>query len=116
MSDITVLYERQRRFLARFVDLENLLNSERVALLKEYALRLHVELGEVYSAAHLKYDDATLTDEENAHLLEEIVDCFKYLLNLLIVQGFSPEDFVSMFDKKSTIVESRKVGITDDKS
>ena len=38
---------------------------------------------------------------------EEIIDTFKFLLNICILQGLTPESFEELFYKKSEIVEKR---------
>ena len=53
---------------------------------------------------HKKMD---LPNDARDRLLEESIDVMKFLLGLMIVNGFSLEDIYNMFKNKSKIVEKR---------
>jgi hypothetical protein len=38
---------------------------------------------------------------------EELIDCQKYLMNLMILWKITPQEFIEIFNKKSDIVEAR---------
>lgn len=98
------MYRRQKHFITDVLGIR-----EYDTLTKEYLLRLQVELSEVYTAAKLKQPKPVLSAAEREHILEELVDCFKYLLNLAIVNRFSAEDMIRKFHEKSTAVEQRAI-------
>ncbi len=106
MNDIERMHERQKAYLVKLLGTEKF-EQIHSALTEKYLLRLHGEAKEVFDAAKLKETNPVLTPEENEHLLEEIIDCFKYVLNLFIVNGFDAEDIVRKFDEKSNIVDER---------
>jgi len=107
MVDFTDLYVRQRQYLNKIRELSFLTPHDRVELTKEYLLRCHVELSEVFAAAKLKKSNPEFTPAERDSILEELVDSFKFLLNILIVQGFTATDFEVMFYTKSDTVDRR---------
>ncbi|MFA5395024.1 MAG: hypothetical protein WC346_03305 [Methanogenium sp.] len=106
MNNVVRMYERQKAYLVDLLGTENF-EHIRSVLNEKYLLRLHGEATEVFDAAKLKESDPILTPEENEHLLEEIIDCFKYVMNLFIVNGFTAEDIVRKFEEKSDIVDER---------
>ena len=101
-NEFAAMYRRQKHFITETLGLR-----EFGPLTKEYVLRLQVEVCEIYNAAKLKQLNPTLTAEEREHLLEELIDCLKYLFNLAVVNRFSAEDMVRKFHEKSTFVEKR---------
>ena len=48
-----------------------------------------------------------LPNDARERLLEESIDVMKFLLGLMIVNGFSLDDIYSMFKQKSKVVEKR---------
>lgn len=116
MDRLEEIYELQKKFTERFFkEKQNLTLSEvrsskeqLVKWNKEYILALIAEatevLGEVDWKMHKKMD---LPNDARDRLLEESIDVMKFLLGLMIVNGFSLEDIYSMFKNKSKIVEKR---------
>lgn len=96
------MYRRQKHFLTEILGLR-----EYDTLTKEYLLCLQVEISEVYDAAKLKQSKPVLSAAEREHVLEELVDCLKYLFNLGIVNYFSAEDMIRKFHEKSASTELR---------
>ncbi|MFA5174760.1 MAG: hypothetical protein WC438_06280 [Candidatus Pacearchaeota archaeon] len=107
MDELSEMYERQKRFLTEILGTDKFehLHAE---LTEKYLLRLHGELVEVFDASKLKETKPVLSFEEKEHQLEEMIDCFKYLLNLFIVNEHKPEDIIRKFNEKSSVVEKRK--------
>ncbi len=116
MDRLEEIYELQKKFTERFFkEKQNLTLSEvrsskeqLVKWNKEYILALIAEatevLGEVDWKMHKKMD---LPNDARDRLLEESIDVMKFLLGLMIVNGFSLEDIYNMFKNKSKIVEKR---------
>ena len=107
MDRLSLMHKRQKRFLTEILCIGDF-EQKHADLTKTYLLRFHGELVEVFDAARLKEVDPDLSSKEKEHLLEEMIDCFKYLLNLLIVNGFDSDDLFRKFNEKSDIVEKRK--------
>jgi NTP pyrophosphatase (non-canonical NTP hydrolase) len=107
MDELSEMYERQKRFLIEILGTDNFEHLH-VELTEKYLLRLHGELTEVFDASKLKEMNPVLSIEEKEHQLEEMIDCFKYLLNLFIINKHEPEDIIKKFNEKSSIVEKRK--------
>lgn len=101
------IWERQKAFQYNFFDPENVSEEEKIALSKEYILSMHRELGEVLNIMPWKLHRANQPDYDKEHLQEELIDCFKFLINVCILHGLTPDSFSEMFFKKSDIVEKR---------
>jgi len=107
MNDLTELWEKQKSFQKNFFNPENVTEEERVRLSKEYILSIHQELGEVLATMPWKQHRGNQKEYDKAHLQEELIDCFKFLLNLCILHGLTPDSFTKLFFEKSKIVEKR---------
>jgi len=106
------LYEIQRQFTEKFFKSKGLSiysiahnKEELVKWNKEYILALIVEATEVLNEVdwkmHKKMDLAT---DARDRLLEESVDVLKFLLGLMIFNGFTCEDIYQKFKSKSLAV------------
>jgi len=105
--DMRFVWNRQAEFTSKFVDIERLDDQKyREEKTREYILHLYPEVGEILNAVNYKVHRGTHEVDEKAVKLE-IVDCFKYLLNLMLVWGMSPEELFDLFNEKSDIVEER---------
>lgn len=82
---------------------DNMTYDEKIAHTKNYILYCHEELTEVLQSlkhkAWHKYEKEY--DEESTK--EEIIDCFKFVLNLGILWGLDADEFEQVFAKKSDI-------------
>jgi len=107
-NQLEEIFKRQKKFQINFYDPDNLDIEEKITLSKEYILSVHKELSEVLDTftwkSHVKYDKKGVNKDE---LLEEVIDSFKFLLNIPIIWGIDSEKFYEMFLKKSEIVEER---------
>ncbi|HCR35827.1 TPA: hypothetical protein DIU22_02175 [Candidatus Woesebacteria bacterium] len=107
MNNLQQIWERQKGFQKNFFDPENISEEERIKLTKEYILSVHRELGEILNVIPWKLHRANKKEYDREHVQEEIIDTFKFLLNICILQGLTPESFEELFYKKSEIVEKR---------
>lgn len=115
LAPLREVFDRQRAFSERVlreqhrVVLGCLTPEQREHWTKEYVLALHAEaselLREVKWKPYLPPDRAASALRGN--VLEEITDIWKYLLNLLLTWGVSPEEFLAKFHEKSAVVELR---------
>tara|TARA_R100001510_G_scaffold28049_1_gene24761 strand:+ start:922 stop:1299 length:378 start_codon:yes stop_codon:yes gene_type:complete len=110
------IYELQKTFTERFfkekqnLTLEDVRNNKNslVKWNKEYILALIAEATEVLNEVDWKmHKKMDLPTDARERLLEESIDVMKFLLGLMIVNGFSLDDIYSMFKSKSKVVEKR---------
>tara|TARA_B100000902_G_scaffold3001_1_gene3819 strand:+ start:1582 stop:1959 length:378 start_codon:yes stop_codon:yes gene_type:complete len=110
------IYELQKSFTERFFkEKQNLtleeVRSDKNSLVKwnkEYILALIAEATEVLNEVDWKmHKQMDLPNDARERLLEESIDVMKFLLGLMIVNGFSLDDIYNMFKTKSQVVEKR---------
>ena len=110
------IYELQKSFTERFFkEHQNLtleeVRSDKNRLVKwnkEYILALIAEATEVLNEVDWKmHKHMDLPNDARERLLQESIDVMKFLLGLMIVNGFSLDDIYSMFKQKSKVVEKR---------
>jgi hypothetical protein len=111
MRDLESLWRRQLAFtqlLLSTVDvpLEQLTDDDRVRLTKEYIEYLHSELVEVLNNVPWK-KHRYLGAANREDLLEELVDCQKFLWGLMMIWGVTPGELSRAFDRKSDVVDQR---------
>lgn len=111
MRDLEDLWRRQLAFtqlLLSTVDvpLEQLTDDDRVRLTKEYVEYLHSELVEVLNNVPWK-KHRYLGAANREDLLEELVDCQKFLWGLMMIWGTTPGELARAFDRKSDVVDQR---------
>ena len=101
------IYQRQKDFQRKLYDPDSLSDEDKLNLTKEFTLCLHQELAEVMNSikwkSYHKYDKIYSVHDTQ----EELIDCLKFLLNLLIIWDMKPEDILKKFNEKSDIVEKR---------
>lgn len=107
MKTLETMFDRQKKFQYNFFDIDNLSEEQKIKLTKEFILCMHRELGEILNIipwkAHRHNSKHYNTDE----LHEEIIDTFKFMLNLCLIWGIDADKFNNLFHSKSTIVEQR---------
>jgi hypothetical protein len=76
---------------------------------RDIALRGVEEMFE--AVQHLKnwkpHRQTDITDFDRDEFLEEIVDAFNYFFELIILAGFTADDFFDMYVKKDTVIHER---------
>lgn len=101
------IFKDQKDFLKNFIDLENLSEEDKVKFIKEYILSIHRELGEILDTIPWKLHRKNEIVKSETNTAEEIIDCFKFLLNLCLILKIDDEKFVNEFDRKSMVVWQR---------
>lgn len=106
--DIRNLFSRTGYFTSNMIDFNKIKNNleEQDKYAQTFILHLMGEIGEVlkelnYQMHHKKKE----LNKEKIH--EELIDVFKYFLNLAIVLDMTPETFIKTFESKSDYVEKR---------
>ena len=101
------IFREQKDFQRFFYDPDNISYEDKIKFTKEFVLSVHRELGEILDTIpwklHRKEDKAKL----NNNTVEEIIDCFKFLLNLCIIWGIDADKFSKEFFRKSMVVRQR---------
>lgn len=99
--EIQNIWNIQKRFTSNFVDFNSLSNiSDKERLTKEYFIALIPELAEVLNEINYKQHKKNKPINRN-NLIEELIDTFKYYINILLMWDVSPQEFVDMFKYKS---------------
>lgn len=104
---LTKIWKEQKAFQTHFFDPDNLPEEDKIKFTKEFILSMHRELGEVLNEIPWKLHRANSKDYNPEHIREELIDCFKFLLNVCIIWGMDEESFFDTFMKKTAIVQKR---------
>jgi len=108
MDILDAMWKEQRNFTKNFIDPATASEDEKISYVKEMILYMQEEAIELLQAAgawkkHRKESSSSI----KSGILEELIDMFKYLLNIAIVFDISPYEFVDCFIWKSQVVKMR---------
>lgn len=101
------IFKEQKDFQKYFYDPENLTDEDKIKFTKEYILSMHKELGEVLDTMSWKLHRKENKIKSDNNTVEEIIDCFKFLLNLCIIWKIDADKFAKEFFRKSMVVRQR---------
>jgi uncharacterized HAD superfamily protein len=101
------IFKEQKAFLKNFIDPDNLSEEDKIKYTKEYILSIHRELGEILDTIPWKLHRKKEILKSDANTAEEIIDCFKFLLNLCLIWKIDDEKFFKEFERKSMVVWQR---------
>lgn len=109
------IFDIQKEFTKKYFDsknvaLEDIKNNEDqlVRWNKEYILSILKETTDLLDKLDWKMISSCIKPSDiSDNVLEECIDIFKYLLGLMILNGFSEEEIVTKFIEKSNVVEAR---------
>ena len=116
MDRLEEIYRIQEAFTERFfkekqdLTLKQVRNNKHMLVKwnKEYILALIAEATEVLNEVDWKmHKKMDLPNDARDRLLEESIDVMKFLLGLMIVNGFTYDEVYNMFKVKSKIVEDK---------
>ena len=107
MEILEQIFKRQKTFQKNFYDVDNLTEDQKIKLTKEFILCMHRELGEILNIIPWKAHRANNKQYNVDELHEEIIDTFKFMLNLCLIWGIDTDKFNNLFHNKSKIVEQR---------
>jgi len=105
--NLSEMLEEQKKFQRNFYSPEKIDEKEKVILTKETVLCLHKEVDEVLDTTNWKLHRNLNKKTNKEEIKEEIIDCFKYLLNLCVIWNISEKEIEDSFIKKSKIVWER---------
>ena len=105
--DFRNIWNRQAKFTSQVIDFNVLTNIESKEN-ETHLLLLHIfdEISEVLNETNYKKHKVRHSVNVD-NVKEEIIDIFKYLINLSLVWGIDVKEFVELFNNKSDIVEKR---------
>src|ERR1039457_5958915 len=112
-NDIEQMFETQVEFCTKIfkekysLDFLNLSKEDKLKWSKEYVLSIMVEAGELLNELKWKTHRFEKKEDNRDNLLEEAIDCAKFLFNIIIVNGYNFENFKDKFFEKSKIVDIR---------
>lgn len=107
MEILKKIFKRQKEFQLNFYDVDNLTEEQKIKLTKEFILSMHRELGEILNIIPWKIHRQNNKNYNINELHEEIIDAFKFLLNLCLIWKIDAVHFNQLFLDKSKIVEQR---------
>lgn len=101
------MWSNQKSFNQNFVDYESLTDKKKVEHTKEYALLMVDEMMELVRETNWKNHRKDKLNLIQSNMKEEWIDVFKYWLSIGLIWGFSPEDMIEEYQRKSAVVEQR---------
>ena len=107
------IMDEQRDFQKNFFNPDDISEEDKIKFTKENILSLHRELGEVLNEIPWKTHRANVPDYNLNNIHEELIDCFKFLLNVCIIWGMNTEILYNTFMMKSAIVRQRYLNEKD---
>lgn len=107
VDDLNKVWDRQKRFSKNFFDTTRMSQKEREFFLKDLILHLQSETVELLDTVKWKSHRNETKNFDRRKLVEELVDVFKYWLDIAVLYDVSPEEFLNAFDSKSSVVEQR---------
>lgn len=109
-----MMADQLKFFIGKCGDPDIMMQSEREAWTKEFCLQLAVEAFEAMDKVNWKHHRPSVKPVDCEALLAELVDCSRFLLNLLIVWQVSEDEFKAAWDKKMALTISRPEPSTPD--
>ena len=101
-------FKIQLDFQKQVYDLSKLTEEEKIEITKTFILCAHKELSEVLDCFNWKTHRKIDTKFVQSNLEEEIIDVFKYLINICIFWNIDEKIFEKAFDKKTEVVLQRR--------
>jgi len=103
------LFDLQRNFSNRFFDPSKLSQEEKEDRTKSFALALHNEISSLVGEINFKSHSDERKEIIRNCLLYEGIDVFRYLLAIMNLWEFTPEEFIDAFDDKESYIQSRYI-------
>lgn len=107
MQELQHIFNKQKEFqILLFKDkfnlnFDELTEEQKLEWTKEFVLCLNEESFEVLRELNWKTHVHSKKEINRENILEESVDVFKYLLNIILVNGFTADEFLESFNKKT---------------
>jgi len=104
---IKKLLKRQKEFSDFFYDSSTFDDAKREEMTKSYALAMHAEVGDLVSSINFKDHHANRKTPDREKILYESIDAFRYLLAIMNVWGFTPDEVKTAFNDKDVFLHLR---------
>lgn len=105
MDKLSHLFDLQTEFQQRFFDFKSMTEEQKQLMLVDFLGHLQEEIAEVRQELpyrkHWKRADGKPCDRRKLGL--ELVDCFHFLINSMLVFGFTADEVYEIFLKKHDI-------------
>ncbi len=101
------LFDIQDKFSRLFFDKDSLTIEQKEEMTKSFTLALHAEVSSIVKEINFKDHVSTKKDVAEKSILFEGVDAFRYILAILNLWNFSPEEFVEAFYDKENFLRLR---------
>ena len=98
-------FKVQNDFSSKFIDRDNLSLEEKERLTQEFSLALHNEVSSLVREINFKHHAKERKNVVKNSILFEGIDCFRYILAIMNLWGFSPEEFLNAFDDKEAYLD-----------
>jgi cell fate (sporulation/competence/biofilm development) regulator YmcA (YheA/YmcA/DUF963 family) len=106
-NELKKIFETQKNFQRHFYNPDKISHEDKIKYTKETILSVHGELSEILSTLDWKTHRREEKKFNEDETIEEIIDAFKYLLNLCVIWNIDVEKFINEFYRKSKIVDER---------
>lgn len=104
---IKKLLKRQKTFSDFFYDSSTFTDAQREEMTKSFALAIHAEVGDLVSSINFKDHHANRKTPDREKILYESIDVLRYLLAIMNVWGYTPEEVKTAFNDKDTFLHLR---------
>ena len=101
------LLKRQKEFSDLFFDSSTFTDVQKEEMTKSFALSIHAEVGELVSSINFKEHHANRKTPDREKILYESIDVLRYLLAIMNVWGYSPDEVKSAFNDKDVFLHLR---------
>ena len=104
---IKKLLKRQKEFSDFFYDSSTFSDTQREEMTKSFALAIHAEVGDLVSSINFKDHHANRKTPDREKILYESIDVFRYLLAIMNVWGYTPDEVKTAFNDKDVFLHLR---------
>jgi len=104
---IKKLLRKQKEFSDFFFDSSTFTDEQREEMTKSFALAIHAEVGDLVSSINFKDHHANRKTPDREKILYESIDVLRYLLAIMNVWGYKPEEVKSAFNDKDVFLHLR---------
>ena len=106
-STLMNMFDAQNEFSNMFFDKSALTDEEKEGLTKSFTLALHSEASGLVDSVNFKDHRLSRKTIDKNKLLFKSVDSFRYMLAIMNLWDFSPEDFIEAFQSKDLFLNMR---------
>lgn len=110
--DLNDCYKDQYNFNKMFLEksglnIDDLTNAQKKELLINYSMHLYREIGEVLNTFDSKMHRPMTDKFIRSNTLEELVDCFKFLMGMFQILGVDAKELSKAYQDKTLVVDQR---------